>query len=111
MKVYQKIFNDNLGTINEIKRLRQRRNELVNEINSSDDSKFSARRYQYNHEAQKEFGENLLDEQILLDLLIRDIDEACYQQPFEHIREQGKEAFWELVNGELEVYGISICCL
>ena len=98
MKVYQRIFNDNLGTINEIKRLRQRRNELVNEINSFD-------------EAQKEFGENLLDEQILLDLLIRDIDEAYYQQPFEHIRDQGKEAFWELVNGELEACGISICCL
>jgi hypothetical protein len=102
MKVYQKIFNDNLGTINEIRRLRQRRNELTNEINSFDDSKFSARRYQYNHEAQKEFGENLLDEQILLDLLIRDIDEAYYSQPFEHIRDQGKAAFWRLVDQEIE---------
>lgn len=90
---YQEVFESNLSVLNEIKELRKRRNELLAEINSDTDC--------YLPELHKEFGQNLQDESLLYDILIRDIEEAYYNAPFRATRRQGKESFWAIVNDYL----------
>jgi hypothetical protein len=91
---YQEVFDSNISILEEIKVLRNRRKELLEEINKPED--------RYLPELHQEFGQNLQDESLLYDILLRDIEEVYYGVPFGATRKQGKEAFYNLVNNHLD---------
>jgi len=93
MKVYEQLFEENKSTLENIRQLRIRRNEIIKELNSSD---------VYLPELEHEFSENMQDETIEISILIREVDEAYYAQPFKSVRDQGRNQFWKLANQFLD---------
>lgn len=93
MKIYEQLFAESKSTLKTIRQLRIRRNEIFQELNESD---------VYLPELEREFGENMQDETIEIDILIREVDEAYYAQPIKSVRDQGKTQFWKLANEFLD---------
>lgn len=89
MKVYQQLFNENLGAIKRIKELRQQRSELENQFKTAADDRW---------DISDQIGHVIDMENCEWAELIQWVDEAYYNQPFAHIRKQGKDKFYQMVN-------------
>lgn len=91
MKLYEQLFSENLSLIKEIAAYKRQQKDLNKKVSeASQDST------QLFFDLYDQLGNSLQAENVCWASLAQTVNEAYYEQPFKHIREQGKAQFYKL---------------
>lgn len=90
MKLYERLFSENLSLIKEIAAYKREQKDLNKRVPETRQD--SAEWF----DLYDQLGNSLEAENVCWALLAQTVDEAYHMQPFKHVREKGKVRFYTL---------------